>query len=148
MSPTSYQTALPRAIRPKRSAPTAQIIISHPSASVNPFAQVFRKRLVSSTAVVRNAERQRRGREERPATRSFGRRKLRANCALRRGKAFVRATALRRRRTRCGARRGHCLKIPENAIPASLAPLRRGGFFAKTEGKSSQNCEFPFSNIL
>ena len=46
------------------------------------------------------------------------------------------------------ARRGHCLKIPENAIPVSLAPLRRGGFFAKTDGKSSQNCEFPFSDIL
>ncbi len=53
------------------------------------------------------------------------------------------------------ARRGHShkgsrvrLKIPENAIPAALAPLRRCGFFAKTEGKSSRNCEFPFSNIL
>ena len=41
MSPTSYRTALPRVIRPKRFAPTAKIIIARFAAPVNPCGENF-----------------------------------------------------------------------------------------------------------
>ena len=41
MSPTSYRTALPRFIRPKRFAPTAKIIIARFAAPVNPCGKNF-----------------------------------------------------------------------------------------------------------
>ena len=41
MSPTSYRTALPRVIRPKRFAPTAKIIIARFAAPVNPCGKNF-----------------------------------------------------------------------------------------------------------
>ena len=42
MSPTSYRTALPRVIRPKRFAPTAKIIIARFAAPVNPCGEISR----------------------------------------------------------------------------------------------------------